>query len=269
MRIVKILLIIALVAVTALYAWTAVSERMGGADVAPVISCPEEVLEISVKDDRSALFGGMTARDEQDGDLTGKILFSGMSKLLSDHKAKVSFVVFDSDHNLATATRQIRYTDYVSPRFSVKEPLIYYRNESIALLDRIRVEDCIDGDITETVRVGSLTATSEAEVYTVDLQVTNSMGDTARLTLPVIQLEGIAIRPEVKLSEYLVYLEQGSSFHAESYLVYVSTPDGIGEKDEVQITGSVDTSTPGTYMVHYTYPFGTTSGTSVLTVVVE
>ena len=269
MRIVKILLITALVVVTALYAWTAVSDNMGGKNVAPVISCPEEVLELSVKDGQDALFTGMTARDEQDGDLTGKILLSGMSKLLSDHKAKASFVVFDSDHNLATFTRQIRYTDYVSPRFSIQEPLIYYRNESVALLDRIRVEDCIDGDITETVRVGALTATSEPEVYTVDLQVTNSMGDTVRLTLPVVQLEGIAIRPEVRLSENLVYLDQGSSFNPKSYLAYVRTPDGIGETDEVQITGSVDTATPGTYMIHYTYPFGTTSGTSVLTVVVE
>lgn len=268
MRIVKVLLIIALVAVTALYGWTAVSENLGGEDVAPVISCPDEVLEVSVKDDRSALFAGMTARDQQDGDLTGKILFSGMSKLLSDNKAKVDFVVFDSDHNLAKATRQIRYTDYTSPRFSITEPLIYYRNEAVGLLDRIRVEDCIDGDITESVRVSSLSATSDAEVYTVNLQVTNSMGDTVRLTLPVIQLEGIAIRPEVKLSDYLVYVNQGSAFNARSYLVYVSTPDGIGDKDEVQITGTVDTSKPGTYMVHYTYPFGTTSGTSVLTVVV-
>ena len=102
-----------------------------------------------------------------------------------------------------------------------------------------------------------------------DLQVTNSMGDTAWLTLPVIRQEGIAIRPEVKLSQYLVYLERGSAFRAKDYLVYVSTPEGIGDKEEVQISGSVDTSTPGTYMVHYTYPLDTTSGTSVLTVVVE
>lgn len=269
MRLVKILLIVALVVVTALYGWTTFSESISGKDVAPVISCPAEVLEISVSDDESVLLTGMSANDEQDGNLTGKIQITGISKMLSDHKAKVSFVVFDSDHNLASFTRQIRYTDYTSPRFTIEEPLIYYRSESIALLDRIRVEDCIDGDITDAVRVSSLTATSDAEVYTVSVQVTNSMGDTARLTLPVVQLEGIAIRPEVKLSSYLVYLTQGSSFDAEKYLVYVSTPDGVGDKDEVQISGKVDTTTPGTYMVHYTYPFGTTSGTSILTVVVE
>ena len=269
MRTVKILLIVVLVAVTALYAWTAFSESVGGKSVAPVITCPEEVLEISVKDGERALFDGMSARDAQDGDLTGKLQLSGVSKMLSDHRIKASFVVFDSDHNLVSHTRMIRYTDYTAPRFSVEEPLIYNRSEAISLLDRIRATDCIQGDITELVRTSDLTATSEPEVYTVDLQVTNSVGDTARLTLPVIRLEGIAIRPEVKLSQYLVYLERGSAFRAKDYLVYVSTPEGIGDKEEVQISGSVDTSTPGTYMVHYTYPLDTTSGTSVLTVVVE
>lgn len=269
MRFIKILLVIILIVVAALYGWTAFSENLSGKTVAPVISCPAEVLEVSVNDDESVLLTGMSANDKQDGDLTGKILISGISKMLTDNTAKVSYVVFDSDHNMASYTRRIHYADYTSPRFAIVEPLIYYKSEAIALLDRIRVDDCIDGDITDFVRVSSLSASSDAEVYTVEAQVTNSMGDTVRLTLPVIQLEGIAIRPEVKLSSYLVYLPQGSTFHAESYLVYVSTPDGIGNKSDVEISGAVDTSTPGTYMVHYTYPFGTTSGTSILTVVVE
>ena len=46
-------------------------------------------------------------------------------------------------------------------------------------------------------------------------------------------------------------------------------PDGMGKKTDVQITGSVDTGTPGTYTVRYTYPYNGTSGSSVLTVVVE
>ena len=237
--------------------------------IPPEISCPNEILEVSAGDSEEALLEDVTAFDAQDGDLTGKLQLSGVSKMLSDHRVKASFVVFDSDHNLASHTRMIRYTDYTAPRFSVEEPLIYNRSEAISLLDRIRATDCIQGDITEFVRTSDLTATSEPEVYTVDLQVTNSMGDTARLTLPVIRQEGIAIRPEVKLSQYLVYLERGSAFRAKDYLVYVSTPEGIGDKEDVQISGSVDTSTPGTYMVHYTYPLDTTSGTSVLTVVVE
>lgn len=269
MRLVKILLILILVVVTALYGVTTFSEQYSGKTVAPVISCSSDVLEISVADEESVLLSGITATDKQDGALTGKIQISGISKMLSDNKAKVTYLVFDSDHNMASFTRYIRYKDYTSPRFSIEEPLIYYKSESIALLDRISVEDCIDGDITDSVRVSSLSATSDAETYQVTVQVTNSMGDTARLELPVIQLEGFSIRPEVKLTSYLVYLSTGASFDAESYLVYVGTPDGRGDKDDVQITGSVDTSTPGTYMVRYTYPYGTTSGTSILTVVVE
>lgn len=269
MRFMKIALIVALVVVTGLYGWTVMVEHTSQKLDPPTISCGEGVLEVSVSDDESVLLTGMTASDRQDGDLTGKILITGISKLLSGNTAKVSYAVFDTDSNMASFTRQIHYRDYTSPRFSITEPLIYNRNEAIALLDRIRVDDCIDGEITESVRVSTMEGTSEPEIYTVDLQVTNSMGDTVYLTLPIIQREGIAIRPEVKLSNYLVYLSQGSSFNARDYLVYVATPDGVGNKSDVQITGTVDTATPGTYMVTYTYPFETTSGTSVLTVVVE
>lgn len=269
MRTVKILLIFTLAVVSVLYGLTVFTEKTSGKNIPPTISCDSDTLEISVYDSEQVLYTGVTASDKQDGDLTGAIRISGVSKLFNADTAKVTYLVFDSDHNMASLTRKIRYTDYRAPRFSVNEPLIYYKSESIALLDRISVTDVIDGDITDSVRVSSMSATSDAETYTVTLQVTNSMGDTARLTLPVIQLDGVSIRPEVKLTTYLIYLSQGSSFEARSYLSNVETPDGRGDNASVQISGSVDTNTPGTYMVRYTYPYNGTSGSSILTVVVE
>lgn len=269
MRYVKILLILTLVIVTALYTMTTVSNQLSSKSSAPVIRCSSETLEISVTDDESVLLSGITASDDQDGDLTAKVRISGISKLIEDHTAKITYVVFDSDHNMASYTRYIRYTDYRSPRFSITEPLIYYQSESMTLLDRICVTDVIDGDITDSVRVSTLIATADPEIYSVALQVTNSMGDTVRLELPVIQITGFALRPEVYLSEYLVYLPQGSSFSADEYLLYVTTPEGTGSRDNVRISGTVDTSTPGTYFVQYTYPYESTAGSSVLAVVVE
>ncbi len=269
MKILKITLIAVLILVTGLYGYTTVSQSLSGKGQGPVIESQQELLEVSIHDTQSVLLTGITAWDEQDGDLTGDVMISGISKFITPGTARVSYLVFDSDRNVGTLNRNIRYTDYTAPRMAVTAPLIYYRNESIALLDRISATDVIDGDVTELLRVSPLTATSEPEVYTVDVQVTNSMGDTARLTLPVIQLEGIAIRPEVRLTQYLTYIAAGSSFSARSYLQSVVTPGGSGLKEDVQITGEVDVNTPGTYLVYYTYPYGTTSGTSILTVVVE
>lgn len=270
MRIVKILLILLLTVVSVLYGMTAVSARLNGTDERPVLRCDTEVLDVSIHDGNDVLLSGITASDAQDGDLTGRIRISGISKLFGDHEAKVTCVVFDSDSNMATLTRRIRYTDYRAPRFSITEPLIYYMSESIALLDRIRATDDMDGDITSFVRVSPMRPTADPETYDVDVQVTNAMGDTVRLTLPVIQIESRALRPVVELSSYLVYIEQGSSFDAGKYLVGVELPDGgDAQHSGVQIIGSVDTATPGTYTVRYSYPYNGTSGSAILTVVVE
>lgn len=269
MRFLKLTLIILLVVVIILYGVTFLSQRLSGKNVGPEISCADEVLEISVNDPEDLLLSGVTATDKQDGDLTAKIQILSISKLVTNNTAKVTYLVFDSHGNMDTLVRQIRYTDYQRPTFSIKRPLLYAKNEAIALLDRLAVTDVIDGDITDSVRVSALSATSDSEVYTVSLQVTNSMGDTTRITIPVILLEGTSYRPDIRLSKYLIYIDAGSSFNAQSYLTSVQTTAGAADTADVQITSTVDTSTPGTYYVYYRYPFNGTTGLAILTVVVQ
>lgn len=274
MRLIKVLLIFTLVVVTALYGLTAFTQSISGKNDAPTISCSGDTLELSVKDDASALLAGVTAEDKQDGDLTSEILVSGVSKFLDIGTSTVTYLAFDSDHNVGSLTRTIRYTDYESPRFTITEPLIYKSNEEIQLLDRISIVDCIDGDITANVRVSSMESTTTDEVYTSMVQVTNSMGDSAEVTLPIVWQNNNADRPQVVLTDYLVYLSQDSSFNASSYLSYVNTTEGRGNRSDVRIEGTVDTATPGTYHVYYTYSYDVTetyslNGIAVLTVVVE
>lgn len=269
MKLFKILLAVLLAVVSVLYGISAVRTSLSGENIGPAITCAGEVLEISVSDGPEALLEGVSASDPQDGDLTGKVRVLSVSKFSVPGEAKVSYVVFDSHHNMATMTRQLRYTDYRSPRFEVTQALVYPQNASIALLDRIRVTDVIDGDITHAVRVSALRNTSDPEVCTVDVRVTNSMGDTASITLPVICLQSTLNRAEVKLSSYLTYIDAGSAFDPGSYLTAVVTPDGYGFMRDVEITSLVDTNVPGTYMVFYMYRDETCSGTSILTVVVQ
>lgn len=269
MRLLKLLLIVVLAVVTVLYGITALSDRLSGDTEAPRISCPAQTLELSVRDPEVKLFSDVTATDRQDGDLTDQIRILGVSKLITEDTAKVTYVVFDSDGNGARCTRYIHYTDYSRPVFAIKRPLVYSANEPIPLLDRLQVTDVIDGDITSSVRVSALSATSDSEVFTVTLQVTNSMGDTARITLPVIMLDTTSFRPDIQLSEQLVYVKAGSSFNANQYLMGVTYPGGTGSVTDVQITSTVDISTPGTYMVYYRYPHNGTVGIAILTVVVQ
>lgn len=269
MRIIKITLAALLVLVGAVYCLTTARKYLSGSSVPPTISCSSDTLEVSVHDEDAVLLAGVTASDKQDGDLTSQIHIQGVSKLLTNDTAKISYIVFDSHGNAASVSRTLRYTDYEKPHFTVKSALVYAENQDIALLDRIGVTDVVDGDITSAVRVSALAPTSDPEVQTVTIQATNSMGDTTQVTLPLVIYSGTMVRPDVNLTEYLVYLDQGGSFSPRSYLSSVSTPIGPGDLNAVQISGSVDTQVPGTYYVYYRYPYNLTAALSVLTVVVE
>ena len=269
MRITRILLVLIFLAVLVLYTIQDLTGANAAADVPPVLSCDSETLEISVNDDDSVLLTGITATDAQDGDLTGRVLVSGVSRLIGDSTAKVSYAVFDSDNNMATLTRYIRYTDYRLPRFSLDAPLIYRSGEEVKLLDRLHADDSIDGDITDAIRVTYTDTAGETGIHRMNVQVTNSMGDTAWLTLPVIILDGEQEYVDVTLHTYLVYLEQGSRFSPSGYLESASLNGASISLGNVTTSGEVDTDTPGIYNVAYTCVYGSRSGTAVLTVVVE
>lgn len=267
MRLTRFILVMAFLAVAAVSAVQSAGGPRRDTEVGPVLQCASETLDVSVKDGDSALLAGITAEDEQDGNLTDQVLITGISRLTGDNTARVSYVVFDSDNNMASLSRSIRYTDYRLPRFSLNAPLIYRENDSVQLLDRLHAEDVIDGDITNAIRVTDNTGSSEFQ--SIKVQVTNSMGDTAWLELPVVLLESDAAVVDVTLHTYLVYLEQGSRFYAENYFQGASLNGAPIGQDNVTISGEVDTETPGTYHVEYTCVYGSLSGTSFLTVVVE
>lgn len=268
MRAIKHILIILLVLLIAGQIFTSVYFGSAERKVAPVISCPEGVLEISASSPESALLEGVTAYDAQDGDLTGRIILGGVSKLISNDTAKVTLLVFDSDDNMGQCIRYIRYTDYRRPRFSVKEPLVYSTTEEVSILERVGADDVVDGDLSEAVRVSTLDASSDSRRYTVTIQVTNSLGDTASLELPVFLLEADPLRPEVRLSEYLLYLERDEAFDPATLIAEVEVPVGTGDISDVQVESNVDTSTAGTYQVEYSYSYDGHVGTAIATVVV-
>lgn len=269
MRFLRIMLVLVFVAVAVFYGMNEMNSSASETDEGPVISCSDNVLNVSVKDGRNALLRGVTAEDAQDGNLTDRIIISGVSKLMEDYTANVTYLVFDNDNNMAMHTRRIRYTDYRSPRFSLAEPLNYASIDNVELLDRLHAQDEIDGDITHDIRVDYAEEQEDTGVYTLNVQVTNSMGDTVEMTLPLlIQPKEVQV-PEIVLNSYLVYLERGSEFDAESYIEEVIYQGDALYYPNVAISGEVDPETPGTYYVEYSCTRDDVTGRVMLTVVVE
>lgn len=266
LKTILIICLICLVLVTAAFAAGQVYSRVVTDTVPPVITLDSDSITVSVEDGRDALLRGVTASDAKDGDLTGQIIVSSVSKLISNNTAKVSYMVFDKAGNMASATRYVFYSDYHRPRFMLITPLVYSLGETVSITGRLQAQDAVDGDITSSIRVLSSDIISSTEgVYNLTLQVINSLGDTAQVTLPVTIRAEADGDSAVKLRRYLVYVGLGDNFEPRNYIESVST----GSVSDVRIDSNVDTQSAGCYLVTYTVTSGGRSSSALMTVVVE
>lgn len=252
-------------------------DRVRTDTASPEIMFDEADLRLSVRDEENVLLCGVSAWDEHDGDVTASLVIESI-RFGSDDILNVTYAAFDSAGNVAKATRQAEYTDYESPRFSLDAPLMFTENTNINLLGVVSVTDVLDGDLSHNIRATSLDETSIATVGTHDVQlrVTNSLGDTVTLVLPVEVTAAGTYYGKVELSDYLIYIDVGSSFDASRYaLAYTlggTTYDLTDDREEgidLTITDDVDTSSAGVYVVTYKVECGGYTGCSKLIVVVE
>ena len=251
------------------YAWASLHYwRNSNTDI-PTITSDTQLLKISVDDGPEALLQGLTAQDETDGDLTDQIMVASVSHFIETNTVNVKYVVFDSHNNAASLTRKVCYTDYQSPRFALETPAVFVRGGNFNLLSRLKVDDCIDGDISDRIRVLSNSVSIyTAGVYPMALEVTNSCGDVSQLTLwvTVLEKENTAA---IELGQYIVYVEQGGAFDPYSYIRSVTDANNLSlPMEAVQVKGTVDLNTPGAYRLEYLYADKNVSGQTAMTVVV-
>ena len=235
----------------------------------PVITMDRDVIEMSVSDPTEKLLSGVTANDNTDGDLTSSVIIRGVSQLITDDSARVSYIVFDSADNMATAQRTVRYVDYERPHFSLSKPLIFPQNEVISFDEMLVATDRLDGDLTPYIRVTAQNVNVAIEgTYSISVMVTNSLGDSEMLSLPVIISNQSASIQQLRLSRYILYIDRDSPFDPLSLITFMA--DETGQRiekntDEVQVLGNIDTRESGVYQLAYTYH----SYTVYLTVVVK
>ncbi len=249
----------------------------------PVLTIGEDILELSVEDPEETLLQGVTAVDRRDGDVTSSVLVESVYGISGEKLTTVTYAAFDSAGNVSKAQRQVRYTDYRPPRFCLNNSLTFAAGSGFDLMDSVGAYDVLDGDISRQVRATLVSDTERIDArgsHQVLLQVTNSLGDTVELTVPVTVSDGDWYTADVELSEYLVYLKRGANFDPRAYLrsfsvrgetisVGYRTPEDI----TVEIENMVDTNVPGVYEVKYVLSSSqnmvTYSGIAKLIVIVE
>lgn len=251
---------------------------------APVFQSEMDVLTISVTAEDVDLLAGLTAVDDVDGDVTASIVIEQMSRIQSDGSRTITYGAFDSSNNVSKYTRTLQYTDYSSPEFSLKGPLVFQNWNLNDALNVIQVTDCIDGNITNKMKLYSVEeSASHSRILTV--YVTNSSGETVTQSFPVeilgITAEEYSYAPKLALSQYLIYKEAGDA--EEDWTAYLKSVQvveyaaeevqlrDIEDLSQVTITSAVDMENPGIYTVGYTYTdeMGSTGKTRLFVIVEE
>lgn len=231
----------------------------------PEIEIDNEILEISVEDPREALLEGITAYDKRDHDVTDSIVVESITGINEEHTVMVTYAAFDESGNVTKARREVRYTDYVSPRFTLSSPLCFSSDSKQDMMHFVGAWDVVDGDITRRVRATLISDTGslrEAGIHTVQLAVRNSLGDMQVIQVPVEVYEPGKYNAQLALSQNIVYLPKGSQFNPKNYLMtytyqnnQVPLNQSVPSELSLKIDNTVQTDTPGVYAVTYTVTY--------------
>ena len=187
----------------------------------PVIQMDAGVIEVSVNDGEEVLKRGIVVKDAAGNDVTDTLEVESVGPFNEAGHRVVTYVAFDSKNKLARAQREVSYTDYTSPRFHFERPLSFPA-DSANLLSGVTVVDAFDG-----VQFNNIWIQNDEIIdvwmpgeYPVVLETTNSVGESVSLpvTIEIYDETARAGLPQIKLKEYVVYLEQGAQWNPQQYL---------------------------------------------------
>lgn len=277
MRNIQIIVIVLFLVVSVVFSAFFVYDRTMVDREPPMIVCDGVPISVSVHASEAELCSGLTATDNVDGDLTDRIIVRRVSQLYGSNSALIYYAVFDSSSNYCTYSRSISYTDYRKPRFALSQPLSFNVSSRVTLEDRLSATDMIDGDITQRIRLSSTSVSlTEPGIYPITVQVMNSSGDTAVITVPVIIQSVTSRHPVIRLSEYLIYADKNEELTEEQLRGYIvsareSSSGALLDPQDIDIDMSqLDTSKRGCTNVSFTYTNSRDlTYTVLLTVVVE
>lgn len=211
----------------------------------PEITVPQEELTYVAGSDTSALLNGVTAVDDRDGDVTSTVMVESIIPNEDQTGASVIYVAKDSKNNVTKAARLISYAaDAGQAAAQEAEAAAQQAAQEVAAAD----QTVASGEDAQTADDGA------------------AQNEAAIAALP-------AESPRFYLTQYSVEVERGAELNRLGYVQDIT--DDKDSRDElyqgIQISGEVDTNTPGEYMLEYYVvdSDGNTSNTAQLKVTVK
>jgi hypothetical protein len=220
--------------------------------------------------------------DAMDGDVTGNLFVEQLSNFVEKGRRNATIAAIDSSNHVAKTSREVVYTDYHSPLFEMRSPLVFNVG-SVSPLDYLNAYDPIDGDATDKIVISdkfSISTNTPGE-YPMLFSVTNSAGDVSELPVTVSvrdpYAENKSSGPTVTLSTGLINVPVGEGADVFSYvqsvrmgnITYTRRDDGNLHTDadwerlqvpeqltmyDMAVEGQVDFNTVGSYelKLHFT-----------------
>lgn len=276
MKKIQVLSLIVFAVSVAVFGVYKVHSLMNDDSAGPEIVMDEDAIEVSATAAEEELLAGVTAVDEKDGDVTDTLVVEKMGNFVERGRREITIAAFDSDNHITKSSREVVYTDYHAPRFSLSAPLKFAAGVS-NILAYMSAEDVLDGDLTGNIKIsGEYTLTAdEPGDYPMLFTVSNSAGDVSTLPVTVTIYDAAEEnrKPQITLSQYIVYTTIGAAVNPWDYVsaiqidnrLYERCEDGIlrdlspvqGQTrteirpEEVAITQNFDYNTPGVYEITY------------------
>lgn len=248
-----------------LFAAYCIRENLMADSSGPVISLQTSEIQVSIHDGDEVLLQGITAEDKKDGDVTDSLIVEQISNFYEDGKRIVTYAAFDSDNHITKAQRELTYTDYISPKFSINASTRFRAGSNISIDTIASAQDCLDGDISSKIKIHMDTTINNrvTGLYPVEYSVTNSAGETVTLPVNIEVYEPQSNEIQLNLKTYLVYytgrdmdytqylksVQKGNREYAFEGVTLLDVPEeqvsdieeDLKEKDTEEDTGEEDT----------------------------
>ena len=186
---------------------------------------------------------GATAQDNLDG--TIDVVISGALDSTTPGIYVLTYTATDSTGNAASLIRTINIVDITAPVITLNGDNPFTQNEDAPYAEAgATAQDNLDGDI-EVIISGNIDDTAPG-TYALNYTATDAAGNTASLSRVIIVLDTTA--PVITLNgdnpftqnEDMAYTEAGAT-----------AQDNLDDEIEVVISGNIDDTTPGIYVLTY------------------
>ena len=114
-------------------------------------------------------------------------------------------------------------------------------------MDRIRLYDCLDGDITYALKLESSNVPDDnIGTYEIEIHATNSYGDKIYVKVPLNIGVYSTDAPQIQLKQHLAYVKVGEKFSPLAYVESVTDRTGASiPVEQIKVINQVDLSKPG------------------------